>query len=349
VNGTRQETSKRHHHIPQFMLRGFAGPDGRLTRVGVGEEAEVRRNMHPRRVGAIERLNSWEHADGTFDDELERVPLNRLDTFGAEGLRDLIEFARAVEPKGQLRLLDRDWEDRVSLTMHIGGLMVRSPKLRDALDEKALPTMIEHLRSKLLRAVDEGTAEEEHVRPLLLAFERPGMVQLEPGRNRHQAALVDLITTVTAAIGSRHIVSVRQVEQPLLTGSEPVVVFRDADFLKGVSCAQLLTEADPPVAFWEEREDMLARVSEILGATAGLAWAADRHTVVLMAHPESEEGCKLIYAFTELPGEALSGILNTKVIGASDWVAGAAGDFMLEALATAAKRAGRGKGGAAEY
>jgi hypothetical protein len=325
------------------MLRGFTGPDGRLTVVGVGEEAEVRRNMHPRRVGAIERLNSWEHDDGTFDDELERIPLSRLDTFGAEGLRDLIEFARAVEPAGQLRLLDRDWEDRVPLTMHTAGLMVRSPKLREALDEKALPTMIEHLRSKLLQAIEDGTAEEEHVRPLLLAFDRPGMVSLEPGRNRHQAALLDLITTVTAAIGSRHIVSVRAVEQPLLTGSEPVVVFRDADLINGVSCAALLTEANPPVAFWEEREDMLARVGEILSATAGLAWAADRHTVVLMAHPESENGCKLIYAFNELPGDALSGILNVKVVGGSDWVAGAEGDFMLEVLAKAAEIAQRGK------
>jgi len=325
------------------MLRGFTGPNGRLTLVGVRPEPKVRRKMHPRRVGAIERLNSWEHDDGTFDDELERIPLNRLDTFGAEGLRDLIEFARAVEPKGQLRLLDRDWEDRVPLTMHIAGLMVRSPKLREGLDEKALPTMIEHMRLKLRQAVEDGTAEEEHVRPLLLAFEQPGMVRLEPGRNRHQAALLDLITTVTAAIGSRHIVSVRQVDQPLLTGSEPVVVFPDADLLKGVSCAELLTEADPPVAFWEERKDMLARVSEILSATAGLAWAANRHTVVLMAHPESEDGCKLIYAFNELSGESLSGILNTKVVGASDWVAGAAGDFMLEILATAAGKAQRSK------
>lgn len=181
------------------------------------------------------------------------------------------------------------------------------------------------------------------MRPLLLAFDRPGMVSLEPGRNRHQAALLDLITTVTAAIGSRHIVSVRAVEQPLLTGSEPVVVFRDADLINGVSCAALLTEANPPVAFWEEREDMLARVGEILSATAGLAWAADRHTVVLMAHPESENGCKLIYAFNELPGDALSGILNVKVVGGSDWVAGAEGDFMLEVLAKAAEIAQRGK------
>lgn len=225
--------------------------------------------------------------------------------------------------------------------MHIAGLMVRSPKLREALDEKTLPTMIEHLRSKLQHAIEDGSAEEEHVRPLLLAFERPGMVWLEPGRNRHQAALLDLITTVTAAIGSRHIVFVREVEQPLLTGSEPVVVFRGADMIKGVSCAELLTEADPPVAFWEERKDMLARVGEIFSATAGLAWAADRHTVVLMAHPEIEDGCRLIYAFNELPGDALSGILNTKVVGGSDWVAGAEGDFMLEVLAKAAEIAQR--------
>jgi Protein of unknown function (DUF4238) len=262
VTGSPKEQSKEHHHVPQFMLRGFTGPEGRLTVVRVRPTPEVQRGKHPRRVGAVPRLNSWEHPDGTYDDELERVPLNRLDSFGAEGLRDVVEFARAVEPEGQLRLLDRHWEDRVPLTMHTAGLMVRSPKLRGALDDQALPTMIEHMRSGLLRQVAEASAAEEDVRPVLFALDRPGMVKLEPGRNRHQAALVDLITTATAAIGATHVVSVRRVAQPLLTGSEPVVLLRDADIVGGVSCAQLLAAADPPVAFWEERPDMLARVNE---------------------------------------------------------------------------------------
>lgn len=324
------------------MLRGFADPDGRLTVVKVRPTPIVERGKHPRRVGVVERLNSWEHPDGSFDDELERVPLGRLDSFGAEGLRDLVGFAKSVRPEGQLRLLDRDWEDRIALTMHTAGLMVRSPKLREALDEQALPTMIEHMRAKLLRAVEAGEAEEQHVRPVLLAFDRPGMVWLEPGRNRHQAALVDLITTATAAIGATHIVSVRRVQAPLLTGSEPVILFRDPDIVGGVSCAELLSEADPPVAFWEQRPDMLARVNEILAATAGLAWAADRHTVVLMSNPETADGARLTYLFNELPGDALAGILNLKVTAASDWVAGAAGGELLEILARNVESAAKG-------
>jgi hypothetical protein len=326
------------------MLRGFADQDERLTVVKVRPTSLVERRKHPRRVGVVERLNSWEHPDGTFDDELERLPLSRLDSFGAEGLRDLIGFAEAIRPEGQLRLLDRDWEDRIALTMHTASLMVRSPKFREALDEQALPTMIEHMRTKLLRAIEEGEAEEQHVRPVLLAFDRPGMVWLEPGRNRHQAALVDLITTVTAAIGATHIVSVRRVESPLLTGSEPVVVFRDPDIVRGMSCAELLSGAEPRVAFWEQRPDMLARVNEILVATAGLAWAADRHTVVLMSNPETADGGRLTYLFNELPGDSLAGILNLKVAAASDWVAGAAGDELLEILARNVEAAGKKEG-----
>jgi hypothetical protein len=190
--------------------------------------------------------------------------------------------------------------------------------------------VIEHMRAKLLRAVEAGEAEEQHVRPVLLAFDRPGMVWLEPGRNRHQAALIDLITTATAAIGATHVVSVRRLQAPLLTGSEPVILFRDPDIVGGVSCAKLLSEPDPPVAFWEQRADMLTRVNEILAATAGLSWAADRHTVVLMSNPETADGTRLTYLFNELPGNALAGILNLKVKAASDWVAGAAGDELRD-------------------
>lgn len=333
VTSTPQERSKGHHHVPKFMLRGFADTDGRLTVVKVQPTPVVERGKHPRRVGVVSRLNSWEHPDGSFDDELERGPLSRLDSFGAEGLRDLIEFAEAVRPEGQLRLLDRDWEDRIALTMHTAGLMVRSPKLRKALDDQALPTMIEDMRAKLLRAIETGEAEEQHVRPVLLAFDRPGMVRLEPGRNRHQAALVDLITTATAAIGATHIVSVRRVQTPLFSGSEPVVLFPDSDIVRGVSCAELFSKADPPVAFWEQRPDMLARVNEILVATAGLAWAADRQTVVLMSNPDTADGAQLTYLFNELPGYALAGVLNLKVTAASDWIAGAAEDELLEILA----------------
>src|SRR3712207_6612617 len=126
-----RKRSRGHHYVPEFMLRGFGDGEGRLTVVHLRPDLRVERGRHPRRVGAVPNLNSFEREDGTFDDGLERVPMNRLDNVGAQGLRDLIEFAEAVEPKGTLRLLDRTWEDRVPLTMHIAGLMVRGPGFRE--------------------------------------------------------------------------------------------------------------------------------------------------------------------------------------------------------------------------
>jgi hypothetical protein len=77
----------------------------------------------------------------------------------------------------------------------------------------------------------------------------------------------------------------------------------------------------------------------ILTSTAGLAWAADRHTVVTMFNPESDEGCKLAFIFSQISSESLAGILNLKVTAGSDWIAGAAGDPTLEMLAKPAERA----------
>jgi len=195
------------------------------------------------------------------------------------------------------------------------------------------------MRAGLLRAVEEERATEENVRPLLLAFDRPGMVRLDPPRNRHQAVLLDLIQTVTAAIGTTHIVATRRLDHPLLTGSEPVVVFDKFDLTGGSTCGDLLAAADPPVALWDERETMLARVTEILSTTAGLAWAADRHTVGLFVNPETAEGGKLAYAFSEISSEGLAGLLNIQVAARSTWIAGRAGDPLLEALASAAHAA----------
>lgn len=321
------------------MLRGFTDSRNRLTVVHLRPGPRVERNKHPRRVGLVENLNSWESEDGTLNDELERYPLNRLDSVGADGLRDLIQFADEMEPAGQLRLLDREWEDRVPLTMYVAGLMIRGPALRARLDEIALPALIEHMRAGLLASIADGRAKEEDVRPLLLAFDRPGMVRLDAARNRHQVALIPLLYGVTSAIGSAHIVATRRVQHPLFTGSEPVMVFRDGDFKAGVSCAGLFATAEPPVALWNEREAMLRRVSEILTATAGLAWAADRHTVGLFVNPDTVEGGKLAFAFSQLSSEGLAGLLNIHAAAHSTWIAGAAGDATLEVFAGAAERA----------
>jgi Protein of unknown function (DUF4238) len=127
-HGTRSEG---HHYIPQFMLRGFAGANGRLTVVQLRPAPKVWTKVRPRYIGRTDHLNSFERDDGSFDDVLEREPLNRLDTGGAEGLGQVIEYARQVEPAGTLRLWNRAWEERVPFTMYVAGLLVRGPGLRE--------------------------------------------------------------------------------------------------------------------------------------------------------------------------------------------------------------------------
>lgn len=330
------------------MLRDFCAGDGRMTVVSVRPGPEVRRGRHPRRVAAIRRLNSWEHPDGTFDDQLEQLELANLDRGGADALREVIKYAKEVGSDGQLRLLNWHWEDRVPLTAHVAGLMVRGPKLREVFDEQALPAVIDFMRTRITEGIADGSVTKEDARPLLNAFDMPGMVSLDPPRNRHQAILPELIVQATAAIGAAHVVAVRRTTHPMLTGSEPVVVFPTWDLIEGVSCAELLRTADPPIPLWEERDELLQRVGDRLRETAGLAFAADRHTIVLMFNPDNASGAKLAFCFNAIDSEALAGVLSLKVAGNSDWVAGPAGHELLEILATnveasVARRRGRNR------
>jgi hypothetical protein len=61
-----------------------------------------------------------------------------------------------------------------------------------------------------------------------------------------------------------------------------------------------------------------------------------------MSNPETADGARLTYLFNEIPGDALAGILNLKVSAASDWIAGAAEDELLEILARNVETATKG-------
>jgi hypothetical protein len=326
--------SEGHHYIPQFMLRGFAGPNGRLTVARLCPTPKVWTEVRPRYVGRADHLNSFERDDGSLDNVLEREPLNRLDTVGADALRQVIEYARQVEPTGMFKLWNRAWEERVPFTMYVAGLLVRGPGLREHLDDAALPALIEHLRDGIRLQDERGQVDPLVAKTLLDVFERPGGIRLSPPRNRHQYALLGLITTMTGAIGSPHIVAVRRVSEPLLTGSEPVVILPSGDVREAVPLARFLREARPPVALWEEQEVVHARLMEIMGDAAGLALAVDRHTVVVFLNAEKkpEESGKLAFLFSQLPANGISELLNLNVVKHSRWVAGAAGDPLLELI-----------------
>ena len=247
----------------------------------------------------------------------------RLDSAGATALEDVRRFAIESHAEEFLRLLDRTSDERVPLYLFVAGQMARSPDLRDRLDEQALPTLKKHMLDGLEVAVEAGTARDEDVEPIRLAAKRDGGFVLEPGANRHQAILLPLIETATAAIGSRFIVSVRRLSKPLLvTGSEPVVLFESHRIELGRSCAKLLTEREDPVRLWDERPAVLAHVDQILAGLAGLAVAIDPHTLVLMMNPDLEESGKLAWMVSQIDAEALGGIMNILVAAGSRWIAG---------------------------
>src|SRR4051812_37890024 len=121
------------------MLRRFADSHGRLTVVHVRPQARVLRRQAPENIGAKNRLNSIKTPEGAWDDVLEAEPLAKLDTLGAAAVREVVAYAGAVEPAGALRLWNREWRERLPLTMTIAGLMVRGPGTRQRLDDQALP------------------------------------------------------------------------------------------------------------------------------------------------------------------------------------------------------------------
>ena len=332
--GTKAQ-SKAHHAVPQHLLRRFADESGRLTVVRVSPERKVLRRQSVREVGTYRRLNSWQNKDGSYDDELETGPMARLDSVGANALDDARDFAiaHAVE---HLRLLDRTPDERVPLYLFAAGQMVRSPELRERLDEQALPALKKHILDGLEEAVRAGTARDEDVQPVRLAAKRGGGFLLTLGANRHQALLLALIETVTAAIGSRFIVAVRRLPEPILiTGSEPVVLFANHRFERGRSCAQLLTDRQDPIRLWDDRTVVLKHVDEVLGKLAGLAVAIDPRTLLLMVNPDLAESTKLLWIADHVPPEALGGMVNVLVTAGSRWIAGHDGLDYMTLLASA--------------
>jgi hypothetical protein len=326
--GTKAQ-SKAHHAVPQHLLRRFADESGRLTVVRVSPERKVLRRQSVREVGTYRRLNSWQNKDGSYDDELETGPMARLDSVAAKALDDARDFA-ITHAAEHFRLLDRTADERVPLYLFAAGQMVRSPELRDKLDEQALPTLKKHILEGLEEAVRAGTARDEDVQPVRLAAKLEAGFLLTPGANRHQALLLALIETVTAAIGSRFIVAVRRLPGAMLvTGSEPVVLFESHRFERGQSCAQLFTNREDPVRLWDDRTAVLKHVDEILGRLAGLAVAIDPRTLLLMVNPDLAEASKLLWIADHVPPEALGGMVNLLVTAGSRWIAGHDGlDFM---------------------
>ena len=339
-SGQSRGRARGHHSVPKHLLRRFANDDGRLTVVQLRPEPEVLRRQHPRRIGALPHLNTWTNEDGTRHERLETEPLNRIDTAGADAIRRTAEYAIKCGADARLRIVDWPAEDRVGLYLTIAGLMVRSPDLREQLDEHALPTLLAEMRQRLDAAEKDRTENRDAIALLRGVLDTPGAVTLDPSRNRHQAALVPLIKTVGIALGENYLAAVRRLPAPALhTGSEPVVLFPTHRIDQGTSCARLLTERDDPVRMWDEHHDMLASVEAIVAGLAGLAVAIDPRTVVLLFNPETEEGCGLMFMASELTPSTLGGLVNLAVTANSRWIAGRDDCDFLQMTVRAIERA----------
>jgi hypothetical protein len=285
------------------------------------------------------RLNSWQQEDGTWNDEIERGPLDRLDSVGSAEIDDAIAFAVSNDAEAHMRLLDADLERRATLQLFVSSLMVRVPEVRDALDDNALPTLIAQVLANLASAETDGGVDPQTSRLLRKVLMTSGRVRLDAPPTRHVAALVPLIEAVAYRLHLDTLVAVRRFDEPhLLTGSQPVVVFPTHEVISGTSSADFFGEGPDAVRMWDRREGLLKAVDERFAAVAGVAVALDPRTLLLMFNPDSEEGAKLAFVTSQVAGFALAGVVNTLVIGGSRWIAGRDDCELLEVLARATPR-----------
>jgi hypothetical protein len=321
---TRVERERRtHHSVPRHVLARFSNPDGRLTVIRRTPEFKVLRRQAPENVGAYRRLYSWQQEDGTWNDELETGPLDRLDSAGASEIDEAIQFAIDHDAETHLRILDWPPEKRAPLQLFLAGLMVRTPELRDDLDAKALPTLLEQLRRNADQAAKADPTDSVTHDVVKQILDTPGRVKLDAPPLRHHALLIPLIEAVSMRLHLDMLVAVRRFSKPLLlTGSQPVVVFPSHDMTRGMASARFLSEGSDAIRMWDPREDLLSAVDARFNQLAGAAVALDPHTLLFMFNPDSAEGGKIVFASSQIPEFALAGIVNVMVLGGARWVAG---------------------------
>lgn len=330
--------AKDHHTVPTFYLRGFAGPNGKLGVARLRPKPRWLGERRPERIGVVRHLNSVLLHDGTRDDSLERGPTARLDSAGAEAVRELLAFADAVEPPGALRLLDWTVEERVPVYTLVAGLMVRGTALRNRFDETSLPTLLAEMNARLDEHVASGETDPAIASVLREAFSTPGRVQLSHPENRHQAALLPLMESVTAALGSTFVIGVRRLPGPMLTGSEPVILFQTADITAFNSFAELVAN-DPTIRLWDERPALKENVIAAVSKLAAILVPVSSDTVMLLFDPDKDDGCKFTYLCSQVSAEGLGDLVSIATTARSEWVAGPPGCELLRIIRDFAERA----------
>jgi Protein of unknown function (DUF4238) len=318
-----EPTRIKQHSVPRHLLARFENDAGGLTVIRRSPEMKVLRCQAPESVGVEKHLNNWRDTDGTWNDELERGPLQNLDTVGSTESNAAISFGIEADAVSHLRLLNMELEQRARLQLFVASLMVRTVGFREQFDEGALPTLLAYMRARLEEQHKAGEIADDTYEALLKAYTTPGQVRLERPEYRHLGLLVPLIEKVATRLHLDTYIGVRRFEKPLLmTGAEPVVVFPNADFSQGLSTGAFLASGDSRIEPWQEHDTLLAQIDARLRELAGCALALDPYTLLLMFHAETEDGGKLAYVASQVQAEGLAGIVNLLVTARSPWIAG---------------------------
>lgn len=216
------ETSRRHHTVPNFYLKGFAS-EHRLPRIGAVNVLDGKRVTMPTSNATV-RNNFYAlagHPDG--DDAFESA------------LSDLEGVAAGVIRK----VVDGAWplcrEDRELLGVFLAFQLLRGPDTRTSMDqttEALMSAVITHLgvaglRRKLERLgknVGDGVLED-----LVQQAERPSALGVKTTSLAHIEHILTLVPEVVPYLIGRPWLLIRFGRKKLLTCDTPVALVADPD------------------------------------------------------------------------------------------------------------------------
>jgi hypothetical protein len=89
---------KRQHYVPQFLLRGFAGVDGKLSIFQRGKGTSFR--SHPKDVACQRYYNASKSASGEIDTQTIEAELSQIEGAGSAAMKSLLS---GTAPTGKQR------------------------------------------------------------------------------------------------------------------------------------------------------------------------------------------------------------------------------------------------------
>ncbi len=107
----------RHHFLPVFYLKRWAGADGRLVEFSKPYRGVVKpRRVHPKGTGYVDRLYAVEGLPDDVAQEMERDFLSPVDSRAADALADMLKGHKLSVPQ------------RAAWTIFVATLLLRMPQ-----------------------------------------------------------------------------------------------------------------------------------------------------------------------------------------------------------------------------